>query len=217
MTTIELTDDMVVLPRSFRRRAAVFSTKVALCVAASVAISEAASIAYGYGARQYRAARTAILAQLTRVEVVREMLPAREVSTAELVATLSREMGINPIVTHAIIEQESGGREDALRFEPHVYARVKGRTDEERRMLASSFGLTQVMGYHARQTCGLKSWAELLQPEKNIRCGLTVLRDNLKRTRRLRDALRMYNGSGERAEAYAEKVLARIGEKLVEG
>jgi hypothetical protein len=34
---------------------------------------------------------------------------------------------------------------------------------------------------------------------------------------RVRDARRQYNRSGERAEAYyAEKMLARIGEKLVE-
>jgi hypothetical protein len=33
---------------------------------------------------------------------------------------------------------------------------------------------------------------------------------------RVRDALRQYNRSGERAEAYAEKMLERIGEKLME-
>lgn len=217
MSTIELTEDMAVLPRrGFRRRAAIFSAKVALCVAASIAISEAATSAYDYAARQYRAARTAILAQLTRVEVVREMLPAREILTKDLVTSLSREFGINPIVTEAIIEQESGGKEDALRFEPHVYARVRGKTDEERRMLASSVGLMQVMSYHARQTCGLASWAELFDRANNIRCGLTVLKGNIKRTGKLRASLVAYNGSGPNAERYAEKILAKVGEKLIE-
>lgn len=216
MSTIELTDEMAASPRSFRRRAAVFTAKLALCIAASIAISEGASIVADYATRQYRAAAEYLAARLGETHIVRELVPAREVPTAELVRHLSIEAGISPIVTEAIIEQESGGKEDALRFEPHVYARVRGKTDEERRMLATSFGLTQVMGYHARQTCGLKSWAELLQPEKNIRCGLTVLKGNIKRTGKLRAAIVAYNGSGPDAERYGERVLARIAEKLIE-
>lgn len=218
MTTIELTEEMAVSQgRSFRRRAVIFSAKVAACGIVALTIVEGATSIGNTLTLQYHVARVAVRSLFVRAPVVRELVPAREVSTSELVATLSREAGINPIVTHAIIEQESGGKEDALRFEPHVYARMRGKTDEERRMLATSFGLTQVMGYHARQTCGLKSWAELLQPEKNIRCGLTVLKGNIKRTGKLRAALVAYNGSGPDAERYGERVLARIAEKLIEG
>ncbi len=173
---------------------------------------------------QYEQARAWAMEQLTRTEIIREyvQIGEDERTTPELIASVSREMGVNPLITEAIIEQESGGKADAIRFEPHVFARLKTGSEDQRRMLASSHGLLQVMGHHAANTCGLKSWSELYKRSQNIRCGLTILKHALHQHRsvmkpgqRLRLALRSYNGSGEKAEQYADSVMARIADKLL--
>ena len=111
MSTIELTDEMAVSPRSVPRRAAVFVAKLALCVAASIVISEGASIVADYATRQYRAAAEYLAARLGETRIIRELVPAREVPTAELVRDLSIEAGISPIVTARATEKASATME----------------------------------------------------------------------------------------------------------
>lgn len=146
-----------------------------------------------------------------------------QIDTEKLIESISAEFGINPIVTKAMAIQESGEwtKTDRVRFEPGLHGKFKtpsGLNEIERQFYASSFGILQVIwGWHGVDPCGLSSYSQLLEPATNIRCGLTVLTKNLKGTKgtpgqRLKVALRKYNGSGQDAIDYSNKVMARITE-----
>ena len=160
---------------------------------------------------------------LTRVEVIKEYVQPVELSTDEMIERISIAMSINPTITKAIARQESGlsYRADALRFEPHLEARFAkmARGAEERRMLATSIGVMQVIGGFHLKTCNLTSYAQLFDRKTNITCGITVLQACLKYndkevsiSRRFRRALQCYNGG----EDYAGKILEHIGEIILE-
>jgi soluble lytic murein transglycosylase-like protein len=118
----------------------------------------------------------------------------------------------------AIVDTESAYQIDAMRYEPAVFERLKGSPANSRMALASSHGLAQVMGYHAQKTCGLRSWIELTDPSKNLACAVTILNLNLKDSKGdVWTAVRMYNGSGSKAEGYANKVLANFTNLVVKG
>ena len=140
-----------------------------------------------------------------------------EVDTKELVTTISQQMGVNPVITHAIIQAESGYNPAAIRFED---GKTPKGADSATRMKFASHGLMQVMGFNAKK-CGL-DWPDLYSKSDNIRCGLTILKDNLHSIKpngtpseRLRTALRMYNGSGTMAEQYADRIMGAIADKLL--
>lgn len=160
---------------------------------------------------------------LTRVEVIKEYVQPVELSTDEMIERISIAMSINPTITKAIARQESGlsYRADALRFEPHLEARFAkmARGAEERRMLATSIGVMQVIpGFHMK-TCNLTSYAQLFDKRINITCGLQVLKSCLEYNSkidstalRFRRAFICYNGS----EAYADDIFNHIGQIVLE-
>lgn len=196
--------------------------KIALAVAiakgAAVTVNEAEKLAGQY----IEEARAAVFPE--------QPIPARKVKPKTIEAMIEEvaaDNGIPSAVIRAMAVQESGhlGSTDRVRFEPHLMNRFKPPAhlnDIEKKFYASSFGLLQVIyGFHAK-TCSLKSYSELLIPEKNIRCGVTVLKTNLAQTKgtpaqRMREALRRYNGSGPQAEKYADRVMVRIGEEVLNG
>jgi soluble lytic murein transglycosylase-like protein len=148
------------------------------------------------------------------VEVERQ-----ERNLKELVQDIPPKYGIKPLLFAAIIERESGGKRDAVRFEPGQMDRAKkvsGGNESQQRMYASSFGVAQVMGYHAPKY-GL-SWADLLEPETNIEVACTILKDCLDRHRdkskvkQVHAALACYNGS----TVYADAVMSRLAGLLIE-
>lgn len=149
----------------------------------------------------------------------------QEVDTEQLIESISAEFGINPVIVKAMAVQESGhwNRTDRVRFEKHLHGKFKtppGLNEIEKQFYSSSFGVLQIVfGFH-KERCFLSSYSQLLEPATNIRCGLTILSENLKAAKgknRLKQALTRYNGSGPEAEKYAEQVLARIGQMMVEG
>lgn len=153
----------------------------------------------------------------TNEQMVKFIAPAwsREEIEAEIEA-VTKEHGIPKELLAAIVEAESAYQTDAMRYEPVVYERLKNVPQNSRQALASSHGLAQVMGYHAQQTCGLKSWIELTDPSKNLACAVIILNRNLKDSKGdVFTAVRMYNGSGAKAEAYANKVLAKFTNLIV--
>lgn len=184
-------------------------------------ILEGATIARNQLVAWYQQSVAWVQRQTKGAEIVKVWVNAEEVPTSELIRRFSLEAKLNPIITHAIIEEESNGRIDAIRFEQHVFNRLPTRDAEQKRMLASSHGLMQVMGYHAAQSCHLQTWAELYDRAKNIKCGLKILSNNLKAAKggtpaeRLRNSLKAYNGSGPIAEEYAERIMARIADLLL--
>lgn len=166
------------------------------------------------------------IAQIPKRYAVQVVRPD-DVPIEQLIEMVSAEFRINPVIVKAMAIQESGSfeRTNRVRYEEHLMARLeppKGLNQIEQALFASSHGLLQIVfGYHYKR-CGLGpyDWDRLHDPITNLRCGLTVLRDNLQVTKvramkkpadRLRAALKAYNGS----DAYAEQVMARIADFLI--
>lgn len=170
--------------------------------------------------RVYRAA----MARVTKVEVRRELVRSDAVPLGQLVELVSRKHRIPPVVLQAVVDQESSGGEYLYRFEPNTYSQLKVKTrtsDSEVRMLASSHGVAHVMGFNAQPRCGVH-WSKLYDPAIGLECGAKILRESMEKYRSVGDssrrvwlALRDYNGSGPDAEAYASKVMARVGALLL--
>jgi soluble lytic murein transglycosylase-like protein len=165
---------------------------------------------------QYAYAKEQIEDRFKTVEVVKEYVELDEADVKTLVVDISKQEGINPVITHAIILAESNYNPAAIRFED---AKTPSNSDSATRMKFASHGLMQVMGFNAKR-CYL-DWPQLYKPADNIRCGLQILKENLKTAKgsnpstKLRTALRMYNGSGPMAEVYADKVMGVIADSLL--
>lgn len=202
------------------------SIKLALCkIALSGAIGGLAIVGAWQGGKiaseailaKYSEARAALVARFSRVEVKEVVRDAEAQPLTALIKSISHEQGINPIITWAIVERESNFNPAAIRFEDGMMPK---NADPQTRMKYSSHGLMQVMGFNAAK-CGLQ-WNELYDRAKNLRCGLSILRANLKSAKgktpaeRLRVALRMYNGRGPAAENYSDAVMGAIADALLQ-
>lgn len=153
------------------------------------------------------------------VEVTVPVVPPKK-SVRELVEEMSPEFHVSPLLVGAIVERESGGKMDAVRFEPSQVERArkvsKSSNENQVRAYASSHCALQVMGYHAPKY-GV-SWADLYTPETCFRVGLSILKDcmdrnaNKPKVQQIHGALACYNGSTE----YADAVIGRLGELLIE-
>lgn len=197
-------------------------------VAISYAITIGCTIALNYCGAQYAYAIEKLERKFTRVEVRTELLDPETIPTETLIEQISAEMGIPSIVTKAMALQESGGWTDTnrVRYESQLLdSKIfppKDLNPIERQLWASSHGILQVIyGFHAK-LCKLHSWADLHIPTVGIRCGLTVLKKNLESVQnikdpseRLRQALRMYNGSGEKAEQYSKTVMGHLADIML--
>jgi hypothetical protein len=83
----------------------------------------------------------------------------------------------------ALLRVENSGDLDVgrRRFEPHLLAKFKPKAANptEAEAMATSFGPFQVVyGWH-KDRCGLKSYTELLDFEKNVECALSYYRECL--------------------------------------
>lgn len=157
------------------------------------------------------------------VQVIEVPKDYTEIDLLTLVKEVSRTYGMPHLLTLAIIRQESGAtmRHDRMRFEPHLLSRFRRQAwenDIEHQAKATSFGLMQVVyGLH-KERCHLKSYADLFNPEINIKCGITVFRDCFERQKsaekiaRIKGALTCYNGG----KTYADEVLGKLGELTLE-
>lgn len=170
-----------------------------------------------YAVDQYHSGMAWVAQYFTRVEVVKEYVNPHEVELGTLIRDISKDMGVNPVITFAIVEKESNFNSNAIRFEDDMTPK---NADAQTRMKYASHGLMQIMAFNSKR-CGLE-WSELYDRSKNIRCGLKILKDNLKESQaktpagRLRLALRKYNGRGEKAENYADAVMANIADALLQ-
>ncbi len=145
----------------------------------------------------------------------------------QLITRVAEEQKIDPIILVAIVLKESsdGNKNYLYRFEPSVFslrAKIDSKfTENERRMLASSHGITQIMGYRAESDCGVH-WSKLYDNYTSLSCSAKIIKENIFRAsktisnpaQRLKEAYRMYNGAGPRAEQYASDAMSIIGELL---
>jgi soluble lytic murein transglycosylase-like protein len=136
----------------------------------------------------------------------------------DLLSEIPSVYGIPESIARAIVEQESGGKMEAIRFEPSQMSRAAKFTKntEQQKMLASSHCAMQVMGYHA-PTLGL-TWTDLYDPRTCVETGMKILSDCMNRAKdkgkynKYFSALACYNGS----EKYAHQVLGAVAKQLIE-
>lgn len=162
--------------------------------------------------------------KVTKVEVVREYVSTSEVPMTTLLSKVAREHKIPEVALKALYMQESAGGAFLYRFEPEVYGRLKQKLkedDNEVRMLASSHGALQVMGFNAENECGVH-WSKLYDSMVGLECGAKILKNKLEKHEKEKDvskkvwlAMRDYNGAGEAAERHADKVMAWVGKLLL--
>jgi len=174
---------------------------------------------------QYAAASAWASESITRREVIEVPVERQSETTDAMIKRLAFHHKVPPLMVKAIVLHESGPqmRPDRVRHEPHLLKRFRkeaGMNDIEHQMLASSFGLMQVLfGLH-REACGLKSFADLLDREKNLHCGLEVLSRCLKRqtgtqSEKWKGALGCFNG--DQTGRYAEQIMSTFGELSLNG
>lgn len=138
--------------------------------------------------------------------------------------TLAQQHKVSQALILSLVYWESGCRENSVRFEPHVYnwpavVRMAGGNNAERRFLASSYGLAQVLGVTARGM-GYKGTPEEFGAA-SLEYGVRYLAGKLKQYGNENDALAAYNGGhgailrkqrigiyGVSVEAYVRGVLA---------
>ena len=157
--------------------------------------------------------------RIKEVEVEKLILIERTSPTLrELLETIPPDYDVPVMVAFAVANQESGGRMDAIRFEPGQMSRAAKftRDPEKQKMLSSSHCALQVMGYNAARL-GI-SWSDLYVPETCVKTAMVILKECLDRHKgkpkyeQLYGALTCYNGS----EKYAQAILSRIGRALIE-
>ena len=166
-----------------------------------------------------------VVESLTVIKTETVIVPADKRTVGESIELVSKRTGYSKAILSAMVAVESSGGIYVYRFEPSVFNKMKREgskeSDSELRMLASSHGVTHIMGYNASKRCGLH-WSELYNADKALGCTVKILKENAKRyestskNRRVWLALRDYNGSGDMAEAYANKVLAEVGKNVLE-
>lgn len=127
--------------------------------------------------------------------------------------------GVDPFLVEAVIQQESGGKADAFRYEPGYYLRyVKNNPEfkgQNPRRVASSYGLMQIMYPTALELGFRGDPEELFEIGLNINLGTKLLKRLLDRYKGdVEKALMAYNGGpggvGKiQPLAYAKTVLMR--------
>ncbi len=107
------------------------------------------------------------------------------------VESSAREAGLDPLLIVAVIGIESG-------FNPLSESAMGAR------------GLMQVIGrYHPEKVDLAADPEALLDPHTNVRVGVQVLREYIRRGKRLENALQAYAGAADDADmAYARRVIA---------
>lgn len=145
-------------------------------------------------------------------------------TAAPIIIEQAKLTGVSPMLIAALIHQESGGNQWAIRYEPAFFKRyVEGKTkatlqgyvpkrcslETERTNRAQSWGYCQLMGQVARER-GFKGefLSELLDPTTNIRMGAEFLQALLHKYESTEAALLRYNGGGD--PDYGKKVLSHI-------
>jgi len=126
------------------------------------------------------------------------------------------------LFVETILQKESGGRADAIRHEPSQMSRAKSitRNASEQMMYASSIGPMQVMGWWAPEF-GM-TWNELVDVRTNVEVACRIMARCLatnqakKKADHYYRAARCYNGSGPRAEAYAQDFMRILSAKALD-
>lgn len=159
-----------------------------------------------------------------------EVVDTKSTETIQtLVQHYSSKYGISPSMAWAVIDKESSMNPSRIRFEEtwkKDYAKnfPKGSLNNiEYDLLFSSFGLMQVSYPIWHEFCNITDYSQLLTKEVNIECGIKILskclydsRDVYPQSKRIRGCFRAYNGSGERAELYANDLMSKLANYMLD-
>lgn len=239
--TIELTDVVEEKPkkRGWKLRIFLKSVKylvlLSIIVTASFVITLTTSEAFVWANTKTTEVKYSIAEKLDLIKYTTKIVPLRETEIDELIKAYCTKYGIkNTAIIYAMIDQESVNKnhKDRLRYEQgwkNDYTNKPGfereawMTDIEYDMLFTSIGLMQVgYGLH-RKTCGLNSYSDLLNPAINLDCGIKLLASCLKERigtksqyQRVWLCFRDFNGSGPKAELYANQVMSRVSQHYID-
>ena len=157
--------------------------------------------------------------QPPKIEQIIVEVPEAQRNFKEYLRESARAYGVPETVAFAMIQQESGGQRNAIRFEPGQMERAKKlskATGEQLRMYSSSHCEAQVMGWHTPEL-GL-TWSDLYNPQTCAEVSMKIMGNCMNRHKnklaldKVKGALTCYNGS----EEYARAILNRLGQKLLE-
>jgi hypothetical protein len=153
------------------------------------------------------------------IEQVVIEVPEAQRNFNEYLRESARAYGIPESIAVAMMQQESGGKKNAIRFEPGQMERARAiskASGDQLRMYSSSHCQMQIMGWHAPKY-GL-AWSDLYDSKTCAELGMKIMGDCVSRHKgkkpldKVKGALTCYNGS----EEYAKAILNRIGQKLLE-
>jgi len=134
----------------------------------------------------------------------------------DLAKQIAPQHGLDPALACAVIEQESGGDQWAIRYEARFYLKYVSPLFEDKKIdategmaRATSWGVMQVMGQTAREAGWFGALPALCDPANGIEVGCTILaRKIASADADIQKGLEFWNGGGN--PNYAAEVLARI-------
>lgn len=195
-------------------------------ISISLALGATAQAIYAYSDIGKGYALAAYEGVSGRIEQITAIINPKDPTLPEIISTISKKYQIPEVALKAMVLQESTDGKNLYRFEEGKFQALKTHKDykkmssDELRMMASSHGVAHVMGFTAREVCGVH-WSQLYNQIQGLDCGAKVLKLKLDKysrepvpSKRLMYALRDYNGSGTQAENYAKSIMLKIGEML---
>lgn len=134
---------------------------------------------------------------------------------------IAKGWGLKPALVRAIVQVESSGNPKAVRYEHPFYEKYlkgKGYQATEAHLLASSWGLMQIMGLVARELGYDGHLSFLLMPELGLFWGCRKLAEIAKKYQDEQEIIAAYNaGSPQRMkdgkfinQEYVNKVLLNL-------
>lgn len=129
-----------------------------------------------------------------------------------MVKAKATELGIDPALACALVEQESAWNPWAIRYEPAFYQKYessKPLTPTEKTARSISWGLFQTMGDTVRSVGYKGDLAALCDPSTGIQWGLAVFQKKLELAGQdVHKGLLFWNGGSD--PNYPSEVLARV-------
>ncbi|MDP2091311.1 MAG: N-acetylmuramidase domain-containing protein [Candidatus Gracilibacteria bacterium] len=115
----------------------------------------------------------------------------------------SNSLGIKSEMIKAILKQESNANMSATRFEKHVYDRElrKGTSSEEAKLLSTSFGGFQIMGFNYK-VCGYESVSAFVEAMKNPQNQFNAFANFVKANSKLHNAMKGDNPDFQKIAYY---------------
>ncbi len=210
--------------RGWKLTIVIFAIKLAVVLGVCLGVAHLANQAFDVASARAVQAKDAFLEKVTVVKTVTEYREIDDATLGDIIAKTAKEFGVDPLIMTVLAEKESrGGDEGSLyAFEPEKFEELRSNpkyrnvSTNELRMIASSHGAFHVMGYSAKDLCNMH-WSRLYDAWSAAKCAATVVQKKSKEigeikdsSLRVRELFRRFNGSGPRAEKYADDAMSRL-------